>query len=75
MKAVFYEIWSNNERRIWKVYTDLTDDVRAELARNGWSFVLKNEELDKEIIEKPSKTSRPIKKRSIASNIKAAGDI
>ncbi len=75
MKAVFYEIWSNNERRIWKVYTDLTDDVRAELARNGWSFVLKNEELDKEIIEKPSKTSRPIKKRSIESNIKAAGDI
>ena len=75
MKAVFYEIWSNNERRIWKVYTDLTDDVRAELARNGWSFVLKNEELDKEIIEKPSKTSRPIKKISIESNIKAAGDI
>ena len=31
MKAVFYEIWSNNERRIWKVYTDLTDDVRVHI--------------------------------------------
>ena len=68
MKAEFYEIWLNKERRIWEVYTDLNDDVRAELKRNGWTFVLKNEELAEEV--KRETLGKHPKRQKITSEVK-----
>lgn len=46
MKPAFYEIWMHKEQRIWKVYSDVTEEVRIELNRNGWTYVLRNERVE-----------------------------
>ena len=56
MGGASYEIWLHEKQRTWDVYTNLTDELRTALHSNGWTFVLRDGDIEdaseKEALEK-----------------------
>ena len=46
MKRESYEIWRHEESQTWKVFTNLTQELRQTLASTGWSPVVQYKEAD-----------------------------
>mgnify|MGYP003607084643 CR=1 FL=1 len=46
MKRESYEIWRHEESQTWKVFTNLTQELRQTLASTGWSPVVQHKEED-----------------------------
>lgn len=44
MKQKFYEIWVNQGSQTWKIFTEVTDDLRATLTGTGWKRAVQYEE-------------------------------
>ena len=40
MKRESYEIWRHEESQTWKVFTNLTQDLRQTLTSSGWNPVV-----------------------------------
>ena len=40
MKQVQYEIWIHEENQTWKIFTNVTEELRALLEQTGWSPVI-----------------------------------
>lgn len=40
MKQKFYEIWEHQGSQTWKVFTDITKELRETLLQTGWTPVV-----------------------------------
>ena len=46
MKRESYEIWRHEESQTWKVFTNITQELRQTLASTGWNPVVQYKEDD-----------------------------
>lgn len=46
MKPKLYEIWEHPESQTWKVFNDISQELRSTLLQTGWSPVVKYQEED-----------------------------
>ena len=46
MKQKLYEIWEHPGSQTWKVFIDVTQDLRATLLQTGWNPVFQYHETD-----------------------------
>ena len=46
MVQELYEIWKHEGHQTWEIYTEVTEEFRMELCRNGWAFVFRSVETE-----------------------------
>lgn len=63
MAQSFNEIWMHVGSQTWKTYKNVTDDIRMELYRNGWTQVCQNKNVE-DSNERKITVKNPKKKNS-----------
>jgi len=59
MEQKRYEIWTNEDSQTWKIFTNVTEDLRKILIQTGWTLVFQSgeNETSGQDIRSDSKTS------------------
>ena len=74
MKRESYEIWRHEESQTWKVFANITQELRQTLASTGWNPVVQYKEEDcdgsgmcpEELLRRISRASEVVETENIA---------